>query len=66
MNFWGPPVLALPGWRRAARARTYPSWRAHSQVDHILVTRSVDVISGASVPVGRSDHLPLKARLAIR
>jgi len=26
MNFWGPPVsFAFPGWRRAVRARTYPS-----------------------------------------
>jgi endonuclease/exonuclease/phosphatase family metal-dependent hydrolase len=66
MNFWGPPMsLALPGWRRAVRTRTYPSWRAHSQVDHIFVTRAVEVISGASVAVGKSDHLPLRARLAI-
>jgi len=66
MNFWGPPLsLGLPGWRRAVRARTYPSWRAHSQIDHIFVTRAVEVISGAPVAVGRSDHLALQARLAI-
>jgi endonuclease/exonuclease/phosphatase family metal-dependent hydrolase len=66
MNFWGPPLsLGLPGWRRAVRGRTYPSWRAHSQIDHIFVTRPVEVISGAPVAVGRSDHMPLRARLAI-
>jgi endonuclease/exonuclease/phosphatase family metal-dependent hydrolase len=66
MNFWGPPLsLGLPGWRRAVRGRTYPSWRAHSQIDHIFVTRAVAVISGAPVAVGRSDHLALRARLAI-
>jgi endonuclease/exonuclease/phosphatase family metal-dependent hydrolase len=66
MNFWGPPVsLALPGWRRAVRARSYPAWRAHSQIDHILVTRSVEVLSGESVRVGGSDHLPVRARLAV-
>ena len=48
MNFWGPPLsLGLPGWRRAVRARTYPSWRAHSQIDHIFVTEAVTVISAA-------------------
>jgi len=66
MNFWGPPLsLALPGWRRAVRARTYPSWRPHSQVDHIFVTRAVKVISGEAVSVGNSDHRPLRARLAV-
>ncbi len=66
MNFWGPPVsLALPGWRRAVRARTYPTWHVHSQIDHILVTRGVKVVSGESVPVGRSDHWPIRARLLV-
>jgi endonuclease/exonuclease/phosphatase family metal-dependent hydrolase len=66
MNFWGPPlVLALPGWRRAARARTYPRWRPHSQVDHIFVTRAVQVISGESLTLGESDHRPLRAKLAV-
>jgi len=67
LNFWGPPLsLALPGWRRAARARTFPSGRAHSQIDHIFVTRAVEVISGETLKVGNSDHWPLRARLAVR
>jgi endonuclease/exonuclease/phosphatase family metal-dependent hydrolase len=66
MNFWGPPVsLGLPGWRRAVRARTYPAWRPHSQVDHIFVTKALQVVSGRSVLAGRSDHLPIRARLAL-
>jgi len=66
MNFWGPPLsLALPGWRRAVRARTYPSWHAHSQVDHIFVTRAVEVLSGEMLQVGDSDHRPIRARLGI-
>jgi endonuclease/exonuclease/phosphatase family metal-dependent hydrolase len=47
------------------RACTYPSWRAHSQVDHIFVTPAVKVISGESVAVGNSDHLPIRARLEV-
>jgi len=66
MNFWGPPLsLALPGWRRAVRARTYPSWRPHSQIDHLFVTRPIEVISGQALRVGNSDHLALRARLAV-
>ncbi len=66
MNFWGPPLsLALPGWRRAVRARTYPSWRAHSQIDHLFVTPPVEVISGQALRVGNSDHLALRARLEV-
>jgi len=66
MNFWGPPLsLALPGWRRAVRARTFPSWGAHSQIDHIFVTRPVEVVSGEAVSAGNSDHLPLRARLRV-
>jgi endonuclease/exonuclease/phosphatase family metal-dependent hydrolase len=55
----------LPGWRRAVRARTYPSWRAHSQIDHIFVNRAVEVISGEVRRVGNSDHWPIRARLAL-
>ena len=65
MNFWGPPLtLALPGWKRAVRARTYPSWRAHSQIDHIFVTRPVELISGDALRIGNSDHWPLRAQVA--
>jgi len=66
MNFWGPPVEALlPGWRRAVRGRTWPSERPHSQVDHIFVTRPVRVLGGEAVAVGRSDHRPVRARVAV-
>ena len=65
MNLWGPPVsLLLPGWRRAVRGRTWPSWRPHSQPDHVLVTSVVRVIDGAVVRTGNSDHLAVRAHLA--
>ena len=38
MNTWGPLVhLFMPGWQRAVIGRTWPSWKPHSQIDHIMV-----------------------------
>jgi endonuclease/exonuclease/phosphatase family metal-dependent hydrolase len=67
MNLWGPAVaLQLPGWRRAVKAKTWPAWRPHSQVDHLLVGRGVSVQgSRASGELG-SDHLAISARIRIR
>jgi endonuclease/exonuclease/phosphatase family metal-dependent hydrolase len=66
MNLWGPPLVAqLPGWRRAVKGRTWPSWFPHSQPDHILVRGPIRVVSGEVLPTGGSDHLPIRARLAI-
>src|SRR5262245_19163895 len=50
MNMWGwcTERLAGRGWHRAVRGRTYPSPRPHSQTDHILVNRRVEV-AGADV-----------------
>jgi endonuclease/exonuclease/phosphatase family metal-dependent hydrolase len=67
MNLWGPPLLALfPGWVRAVRGRTWPSWTwPVVQTDHILVTRAVRTVAGEVLRVGGSDHYPVKARLLI-
>ncbi len=65
-NFWGPGVTALmPGWRRAVRGRTWPARRPHSQIDHILVRPSVEVIDSAVLPDVGSDHRPVRARLRV-
>lgn len=64
MNLWGPPVsLLLPGWRRAVKGRTFPAYRPHSQVDHILVSPSVRVLEAEVVRTGNSDHRAVRARL---
>jgi endonuclease/exonuclease/phosphatase family metal-dependent hydrolase len=66
MNLWGPPVVAqLPGWRRAVKGRTWPSWFPHSQPDHILVRGPLTVLESGPLQSCGSDHLPIRARLAI-
>jgi endonuclease/exonuclease/phosphatase family metal-dependent hydrolase len=66
MNLWGPPVVVqLPGWRRAVKGRTWPSWFPHSQPDHILVRGPVRVIESSVLETCGSDHLPIRARLKI-
>jgi endonuclease/exonuclease/phosphatase family metal-dependent hydrolase len=67
MNLWGPPVDVLfRGWRRAVRGQpTWPAWRPHSQVDHVLVRGPVTVVDGRALPMAGSDHRPLRATLAV-
>jgi endonuclease/exonuclease/phosphatase family metal-dependent hydrolase len=66
MNMWGPPlVMLLPGWSRAVRGRSWPAWRPLFQIDHVLVTAPVRVLEGSVVRIEGSDHLPVRARLAV-
>jgi endonuclease/exonuclease/phosphatase family metal-dependent hydrolase len=68
MNLWGPPlVLLLPGWSRAVRGRTWPTWSRWplAQPDHILVRGPARAESGEVLPIADSDHLPVRATLVI-
>jgi endonuclease/exonuclease/phosphatase family metal-dependent hydrolase len=66
MNSWGPPVrLFMRGWRRSVIGRSWPSWRPHSQIDHILVRGAVRPLGGIVFPHSGSDHRPIRAELAI-
>jgi endonuclease/exonuclease/phosphatase family metal-dependent hydrolase len=68
MNLWGPPlVLMLPGWSRAVRGRTWPTWspRPGAQPDHILVRGPVHAQHGEVLRISGSDHLPIRATLVI-
>ncbi len=66
MNAWGPLVRAfMPGWRPAVTGRTWPSWRPHSQIDHILVRGALRPVSGAVLPDAGSDHRPVRAELEV-
>lgn len=64
-NLWGWPVRLLLGRRRAVRGRTWPSWRPHSQIDHVLVDRGLEVISGQVAPDAGSDHRGVRATLRL-
>lgn len=66
MNMWGPPLVALlTGWRRAVRGPSWPAWRPHSQLDHILISGvsgisgSVEVLRSGVGPAAGSDHRPV-------
>ena len=66
MNSWGPLVhLFMPGWRRAVVGRTWPTWRPHSQIDHIIVRGALRPVSGAVLPHAGSDHRPVRAELEV-
>jgi endonuclease/exonuclease/phosphatase family metal-dependent hydrolase len=67
MNLWGPPIRALmPGWHRAVKGATWPAWRPHSQIDHILVRGNLGVAGGEVLPYSGSDHRPVRAQLTLR
>lgn len=65
MNMWGWTIdrMVPRGWRRAVTGKTWPAHRPHSQIDHLLVTPSVEVLWGEVGPHVGSDHLPIRARL---
>ena len=66
-NMWGPPIrLALPHRRGAVRGRTWPSWRPHSQIDHIWIDDTVEVVRADIGPHVGSDHRPIRATLRVR
>jgi endonuclease/exonuclease/phosphatase family metal-dependent hydrolase len=67
MNTWSPVVsFFMPGWRRAVRGASWPAWRPHSQIDHILLRGSrLRAVSGSVLPDAGSDHRPVRAELEV-
>jgi endonuclease/exonuclease/phosphatase family metal-dependent hydrolase len=65
MNMWGWTIdrMVPPGWRRVVRGKTWPAHRPQHQIDHLLVTPSVDALWSEVGPDLGSDHLPIRARL---
>lgn len=67
LNMWGWTIDAMSpaGWRRAVKGKTWPARRPRHQIDHILVTPSVEVVQAEVLDVPGSDHLPVRARLRV-
>lgn len=62
-NCWRPLLrTVLPGWRSAVRRKTWPAWRPHSQIDHILLRGPWTVGDTRSTVTG-SDHRALVVNL---
>jgi endonuclease/exonuclease/phosphatase family metal-dependent hydrolase len=58
-NCWRPLLrAAFPKWQSGVRAKTWPAWRPHSQIDHLLL-RGEWHITGHTSLRGPSDHRPL-------
>jgi endonuclease/exonuclease/phosphatase family metal-dependent hydrolase len=68
MNTWSPVVkFFMPGWRRAVRGPSWPTWRPHSQIDHILLRgQALRVVSGEVLAHAGSDHRPVRTTLEVR
>ena len=67
MNAWGPLVAAhLRPLRRAVKAKTWPSWGPHSQVDHLLASAHIQVLEGRVALMTQSDHLPVVAKFRLK
>jgi endonuclease/exonuclease/phosphatase family metal-dependent hydrolase len=67
MNMWGWCIDAMTpkAWRRVVRGKTWPAHMPHSQIDHILVTPSVELVWADVLADVGSDHRPIRARLRV-
>jgi endonuclease/exonuclease/phosphatase family metal-dependent hydrolase len=66
-NLWGPAVERMfPGWRRTVLGKTYPSYRPHSQIDHVLVNDRLECVAAEVVDDRQSDHRPVRVTLRVR
>ena len=64
MNCWGPPLAAILGAKRAVKGKTWPAWRPHSQIDHVLTLGEVGVSQAEVLPALGSDHRPIRAQIS--
>ncbi len=62
-----PRLIAarLPGFRPAVRGRTWPAWQPLIQLDHVLASREVGARTGSVLAPADSDHLAVRATIAL-
>lgn len=64
-----PELIALyerTGLREPAEIlRTFPSWGPRDNIDHVLVTPSLEVVTARVLPHAYSDHLPLSVEILL-
>jgi endonuclease/exonuclease/phosphatase family metal-dependent hydrolase len=66
MNLWSSPTALFFGdWQRTVAGRTWPAWRPHSQIDHILVRGPVTAADGTIMPACGSDHRAVRTRITL-
>lgn len=67
MNMWGWCISAMAprGWRRQRGGATFPASRPVFRIDHLLTTRSVEVLSAEVLADLGSDHRALRAELRL-
>lgn len=59
-------TLRAAGLRSVHGQPSFPSWRPSRALDHVLVSPTVEVISGSVIDTRLSDHLPVTTELRLR
>ena len=66
LNLPSPLPALATGWMSLAKARTYPAGRPRVQIDHVLASGALPVVSAvAARPAPLSDHLVLVVDLTL-
>lgn len=62
-----PRLIAgrLAGFEPSVFGRTWPAWQPLIQLDHLLAGREVRAVAGSVLPSAGSDHLPVRATIAL-
>jgi endonuclease/exonuclease/phosphatase family metal-dependent hydrolase len=66
LNCWGPPLrVFLRGLHDTVRGPTWPAWRPHSRIDHIMTREPETVVHSSVLERTDSDHLPIMTTFSV-